>query len=219
MTNTERSIIGQANDSLNVRENGWRASADIWLEAAYQMLIDKGIDAVRILPLAEKLQISRTSFYWFFRDRDMLLNALLRKWQEQNTPALHRQAAAPARNLAEATLNIIDCWLDNSLFDNHLEHAIRGWALQSTAVNDAIKQADIERLAIIQQMFIRFGTEPMIAEVKSRALYLTHLGYISTKMDIDIPTRLRLVPAYVALFTGALPDEISLNILQRKYRV
>ncbi|MBX8803545.1 TetR/AcrR family transcriptional regulator, partial [Ochrobactrum sp. MR28] len=71
-------------------DSGWRGSKELWLGAAYQVLLESGVDNVRILPLAKMLKLSRTSFYWFFKDREALLEALLQLWQEKNTTALLR---------------------------------------------------------------------------------------------------------------------------------
>ena len=46
------------------------------LDAARQALLESGLDAVKIQPLATRLNLSRTSFYWFFKDRTALLDAL-----------------------------------------------------------------------------------------------------------------------------------------------
>src|SRR6202034_113315 len=70
-------IIKSHMDQSNMVEAGWRGSAEAWLDAAYEILIESGVDAVRIVPLSKKLKLSRTSFYWFFRDRESLLTALL----------------------------------------------------------------------------------------------------------------------------------------------
>lgn len=51
------------------QDAGWRGSPEGWLEAAYEALKESGIDAVRVMPLAKRLGLSRTSFYWFFEDR------------------------------------------------------------------------------------------------------------------------------------------------------
>lgn len=59
------------------QDAGWRGSTEGWLEAAYEALKESGIDAVRVMPLAKRLGLSRTSFYWFFEDREQLLAALL----------------------------------------------------------------------------------------------------------------------------------------------
>lgn len=58
-----------------------RASAEIWVDAAYEQLIAEGVDSIRIVPLAEKLNLSRTSFYWVFDSRDALLEAVLERWR------------------------------------------------------------------------------------------------------------------------------------------
>ncbi|MCF7646815.1 TetR/AcrR family transcriptional regulator [Bacillus subtilis] len=199
------------------QESGWRGSKELWLEAAYQLLVEGGIDNVRILSLAKMLKLSRTSFYWFFKDREALLDALLLLWQEKNTSSLLRQAQAPAASLADATLNLFDCWLDNKLFDSILEHAIRSWGVQSPAVAQALKEADTLRMEAIKLMFIRHGSEPLVADVRSRALYLTQIGYISMNTQEDTATRLLRVPSYVAIFSGALPSQQELENFQQRH--
>lgn len=199
------------------QESGWRGSKELWLEAAYQLLVEGGIDNVRILSLAKMLKLSRTSFYWFFKDREALLDALLLLWQEKNTSSLLRQAQAPAASLADATLNLFDCWLDNKLFDSILEHAIRSWGVQSPAVAQALKEADTLRMEAIKLMFIRHGSEPLVADVRSRALYLTQIGYISMNTQEDTATRLLRVPSYVAIFSGALPSQQELESFQQRH--
>lgn len=199
------------------QESGWRGSKELWLEAAYQLLVEGGIDNVRILSLAKMLKLSRTSFYWFFKDREALLDALLLLWQEKNTSALLGQSQLHAASLAEATLNLFDCWLNNNLFDSQLEHAIRSWGVQSPTVAQALTEADTMRMEAIKHMFIRHGSEPLVADVRSRALYLTQIGYISMNTQEDTATRLLRVPSYVAIFSGALPSQQELENFQRRH--
>lgn len=184
---------------------GGRGSRDLWLGAAYRTLIEAGVDAVRILPLGKKVDLSRTSFYWFFADREALLDALLDLWREKNTGNLVRQAAAYADSLAEAVLNIFDCWLDADLFDAQFEFAVRSWALQSAPVSAEIETADAARLAAMAELFMRFGVEAGSAEVRARTLYLTQIGYISMKSAEDLALRMARIPHYVEIFTGTLP--------------
>ncbi|MIL09334.1 TetR/AcrR family transcriptional regulator, partial [Salmonella enterica subsp. enterica] len=100
-----------------MNESGWRGSTEVWLNAAYDALLESGVDAVKILPLSERLNLSRTSFYWFFKDREALLAALIERWRDKNTGNFVRQCEAYAETLAEAMLNVFDCWLDRELFD------------------------------------------------------------------------------------------------------
>lgn len=201
----------------NDGESGWRGSKELWLDAAYQVLLESGIDNVRILTLAKILKLSRTSFYWFFKDRDALLDALLQLWQEKNTTALLRQAGTDAQSLSEATLNLFDCWLDRAVFDSSFEHAVRSWGVQSPAVAQALNEADATRLEAIRSMFVRHGCEPLLADVRSRALYLTQIGYISLNTNEDVATRMQRVPSYVAIFSGTLPSARELEQFHQRH--
>lgn len=187
-------------------DTGWRGSIDGWLEAAYDALLEGGVDAVKILPLAKRLKLSRTSFYWFFRDREELLAALIARWRDKNTGNLIRQAEAYAESIAEATLNVFDCWLDRDLFDAKFEFAIRSWALQSEEILKEVQAADNARLAALGSMFERFGHEPVAADVRARTLYLVQIGYISMQTEEDLDLRLKRIPEYVAIFTGTAPE-------------
>ncbi|MGL3608815.1 TetR/AcrR family transcriptional regulator [Rhizobium sp. G187] len=192
-------------------DSGWRGSLEGWLEAAYEALLDGGVDAVKILPLANRLKLSRTSFYWFFKDRDELLSALLQRWREKNTGNLVTQAEAYAETIAEATLNVFDCWLDRDLFDAPFEFAVRSWSLQSADILAAVQAADQTRLEALSQMFTRYGFDPVAADVRARTVYLVQIGYISMQSREDLELRLQRIPQYIEIFTGtrAEPREIE----------
>lgn len=184
---------------------GWRGSREAWLDAAHEALLDAGVDSVRILPLARKLRLSRTSFYWFFIDREELLAGLLGRWRDRNTGNLVNQAGAYAETLAEGLLNVCDCWLDASLFDSRFEFAVRSWALQSPEVQAEVQAADALRLAALAALFRRFGHGEISADVRARTVYLTQIGYISMQTSEDLALRLARIPAYIEVFAGAKP--------------
>ena len=192
-------------------DTGWRGSIDGWLEAAYDALLEGGVDAVKILPLAKKLKLSRTSFYWFFKDREELLAALIARWRDKNTGNLVRRAEAYAESIAEATLNVFDCWLDTALFDAKFEFAIRSWALQSEEILGEVQAADNARLEALGRMFERFGHEPVAADVRARTLYLVQIGYISMQTEEELELRLKRIPEYAAIFTGTLPEQREID--------
>ncbi|WP_185985487.1 TetR/AcrR family transcriptional regulator [Aureimonas mangrovi] len=186
-------------------DGGWRGSPDIWLNVAYDALLEGGVDAVRIQVLAKTLDLSRTSFYWFFKDRDALLAALIERWRETNTRNIVLRSQAYAETIAEAMLNVFDCWLDRALFDAPFEFAVRSWALQSEDTLREVQEADRDRLAALGEMFKRFGFAESEADVRARTVYLVQIGYISMQTREDSETRLRRLPDYVEIFTGTRP--------------
>lgn len=192
-------------------EASGRGSLEGWLRAAYENLVESGVDAVRIAPLSERLNLSRTSFYWFFKDRDELLAALIEQWRNKNTRNLIAQADAYAESIAEAILNVFDCWLDPDLFDSRFEFAVRSWAQRSASVATEIKDADAARIMALKNMFGRFGFAPLPADVRARTVYLTQIGYISMQTKEDLSTRMSRIPHYMEIFTGQAPQERELE--------
>lgn len=184
---------------------GWRGTPDVWLDAAYDLLVTTGIDSVKVLPLAARLGLSRTSFYWHFADREALLAALLDRWAEKNTANLLSRCAAPAATVAEAMLNIMDCWVRPDLFDSRLDFAIRNWAQADAAVAAKVGLADQARIAALDAVFRRFGFGADEADTRARTVYLTQVGYIAIKSQETIAERLRRIPAYVLTFGGQAP--------------
>lgn len=191
-------------------ETGWRGSRDGWLEAGYQALIENGIDAVKIQPLAKRLNLSRTSFYWFFQDREALLDALSQGWAERTTTPLLAATGEYAETLTEAMLNVLACFLSDR-FDSRLEFAVRSWALQDETVAQSIRAADEARLQALRDMLIRWKITEDFADVRARAIYLTQIGYISMRAQENMSTRLERIPNYVEIYTGqpAHPRELA----------
>jgi AcrR family transcriptional regulator len=192
-------------------DSGWRGSQEGWLEAAYDSLLESGVDSVKILPLAKRLNLSRTSFYWFFKDREELLGALITRWREKNTGNLVRQSEAYAESLAEAMLNVFDCWLNKDLFDSQFEFAVRSGALHSPDNLAEVQEADRVRVEALGRMFMRFGYEEGPADVRARTTYLVQIGYISMQSREDLALRMKRIPEYIAIYTGQIPQQRELD--------
>ncbi len=192
-------------------DSGWRGSQEVWLQAAYEALLETGVESVKILPLGKKLNLSRTSFYWFFKDREELLAALLTRWREKNTGNLVKQCEAYAESIVEAMFNVFDCWISPELFDPRFEFAVRSWALQSEDISTEIENADRARLSALQNMFMRFGHAELDADVRARTTYLVQIGYVSMRTKENISLRMKRIPHYVEVYTGIAPQQRDLD--------
>ncbi|MGH3481097.1 MAG: TetR/AcrR family transcriptional regulator, partial [Nocardioidaceae bacterium] len=62
-----------------------KVTAEDWEIAALDALADGGLAAVAIEPIAERLGASKGSFYWYFTNRDALIRAALRRWEQHHT--------------------------------------------------------------------------------------------------------------------------------------
>ena len=57
--------------------DGARLTRDNWLDEAFQAVVAGGFENVKVMALAEKLKVTRGSFYWHFTDHADLIGSLL----------------------------------------------------------------------------------------------------------------------------------------------
>lgn len=71
--------------------------ANAWIDGALAAILEGGVAAVAVEPLARALGVTKGSFYWHFRDRDALLGALVDRWVSRTDALLAevRDIAAP----------------------------------------------------------------------------------------------------------------------------
>jgi AcrR family transcriptional regulator len=192
-------------------------TANLWLSAAYDALIGGGVEAVKVMSLAKRTGLTRTGFYWHFKDLSALLEALLTRWDQTNTGNLEARAAKPARTITEAMLNVFDCWHDAGLFDASLDLAVRNWARLDPAVQVLLDRADVRRTRALIEMFERFFYGPEDAEVRAKTVIYTQIGYFSMR-TIDPPLeRLARVPGYARVFTGVEPTAAELAAFRTRH--
>jgi len=195
-----------------------RGSKDIWLNAAYELLISEGIDAVKVMPLAKRLNLTRTGFYWFFEDITELHSAMVLRWENQNTGNLVDRCKADASNICEALFNVMDCWLDPGLFDAPLDLAIRNWARVDANLQLRLSDADSQRIEAVADMFTRHAFSKEQADVRSLTVIYTQIGYISMQVTENGPDRLARVQHYVELFASVRPTAGDVEHFLNRHR-
>jgi len=191
--------------------NNTKVTREDWMRIALATLMAQGVDAVRVMPLSESLGVSRSSFYWYFKDRDDLLDQLLLHWRDTNTRAIVERAGREAANIIRAVLNVFECWIDEDTFNPALDAAIRSWSRQSTPVLKAVDQADADRVLAIRSMYLRFGYTEEDAFIRARVLYYMQIGYYAMDLGETLDQRLSHLSAYLRSFTGVEPSREDLR--------
>ena len=191
-----------------------RASEDMWLNAAHEVLCESGVEAVKVMPLAKRLGLTRTGFYWHFKDRDALLEAMVARWEDKNTGNLIARCEAYAETICEAMFNLFDCWLDADLFDARLDLAIRNWARNDLALQPRLDRADARRRKAITDMYLRFGFSDAQATARAMTVIYTQVGYISMQIEEDREERIARMPDFIEVYTDARPSDAE----ERRFR-
>lgn len=192
---------------MNIPQSRQRGSKELWLDAAYEMLVSNGIEAVKVMALAKKLNLSRTGFYWFFADLGALHAEMIERWERRNTGNLVAACEVPAANVCQALFHVMDCWLDPKLFDARLDLAIRNWARIDAGLQHRLNEADQCRLDAIAQLFRRYDFSHEQAKTRSMTVIYTQIGYISMHVEENRDERLQRVQRYVEIFSGVVPTK------------
>ena len=145
---------------------------DTWIEAATAVLVDQGIDHVRVDVLAQQLGVTRGSFYWHFRDREDLLRRVLQAWRERATEQLTVRLEQATADAVAQLRDVLSLPFRGRAATRaaRIELAIRAWARRDAMARQAVDEADASRIGYIAQVFSSLGFS--IAEARARAFLL-----------------------------------------------
>lgn len=183
-----------------------KVTREDWLNVARDILVSDGVAEVKVLAIGERLGVSRSSFYWYFKSRKHLLEALLDDWETRNTATIETYCAKPAKTITEAVCNFFRCFLDPDLFDRGLDFAVREWSRRDGMVRQRIDSADRKRLDAATAMFERHGYASGDADIRARILYFMQLGYHALEVRESLEERFSRLEGYIVGFTGQDAD-------------
>ena len=100
-----------------------------WIGAAKDALIRAGINAVKVVPLARRLHVTRGSFYWHFKSLSELHKELLKAWERTNTEPFERALlTGEAPHAIKEFQTVIDLWVQEKDYCPAFDTAVRDWA-------------------------------------------------------------------------------------------
>ncbi len=142
---------------------------EAWVDAATEVLVDQGIDHVRVDVLATQLGVTRGSFYWHFRDREELLRRVLQAWRERSTEQLTARLESASAEPREQLRDVLSLPFRGRAAQRaaRIELALRAWARRDAMARHAVDEADASRIGYIAQLFSALGFG--VAEARARA--------------------------------------------------
>jgi AcrR family transcriptional regulator len=151
---------------------------EAWIEAATDVLVNQGIDHVRVDVLAQRLGVTRGSFYWHFRDRSELLSRVLAEWRRAATENLTARLAQARADPRDQLRDVISLPFRGRSATRaaRIELAIRAWARRDDVARQAVDEADAARMGYIAQVFSGLGFAPLEARQRAFLLYAYVVG-------------------------------------------
>ena len=149
-----------------------RLTPETWVVGATEMLVDHGIDSVRVDVLAKALRITRGSFYWHFKDRQELLQSVLKAWQDAATEQIIERFESGNSEPRQLIKELLSLPFRGKAARRaaKIELAIRAWARRDPMARQAVDEVDSRRISYIAQCFSALGFP--IKEARARAFML-----------------------------------------------
>jgi AcrR family transcriptional regulator len=148
-------------------------SAKDWLSHGLKTLSKEGFAALRVVPLAKAMGVSRGSFYWHFADIDAFHAEILELWRDIAAERIIADIEA-----ASEKDNALELLLRRVLGEQRgLENAVRRWAVVDFAARDAVQAIDKRRVSYVEGLLRTAGVTPDDARLRAQILYWAYLGF------------------------------------------
>jgi AcrR family transcriptional regulator len=198
---------GSHNHRIRIMTRRARAAAtgqlsrEDWVRGAIEFLATNSVDALRVDVLANRLGVTKGSFYWHFESRDELLHAVVELWRQYMVTDiqawLRTNAGTPLSRLKRLLRTAISPRVD--VPGGPLELTLRDWARRDRRVDEVVRQVDAERIAILTGLYRDLGLPQREAESHAFA-YMSYLvGGRSMLFSADqreIERRLRIAEQF-----------------------
>lgn len=153
-----------------------------WVDAAHDAFRAGGLGAVRVEAVARALGVTKGSFYWHFDDRRALVDAVVARWEaEQTEEVIARSAAggAPRERLA-ALFAEVASRAGRRTGERHLylEAAHEG-------VTDAVRRVTARRVAHVADLLVEHGLPAAVAQRRAVVAVAAAVG--TDQLDDVLP--------------------------------
>ncbi|MBU1364811.1 MAG: TetR/AcrR family transcriptional regulator [Gammaproteobacteria bacterium] len=142
-----------------------------WVDEAIEVLAREGISGLRVEVLAKRCGVTKGSFYWHFKDRQALLNAVLEQWKVGRIRDIEKTTSVAAGQESQQLHYAIEVYgASRNRKGMAIELAVRDWARHDPQAAAVVESVDLYRLECTRKLFVAAGMSD--AEAKSRSLLL-----------------------------------------------
>ena len=158
---------------------GNRLGPTEWVNAGLKALAKYGFPALKADTLANRLRISRGSFYWHFAHVSAFHAAILSRWRE-----------IVLSNILEKIEGATEGRLETALYrafstDPETERAVRAWATFDEQANSAAEAVDAERIRHLQELLVNAGVPPAAAKSHAYIMNWAYVGFALSSAHLE----------------------------------
>jgi AcrR family transcriptional regulator len=169
-----------------------------WIKEGLELLREKGIHAVKVEVLACRLGVTKGSFYWYFQNRDALLQEMLGHWERVLTDDVINAVQNLEGSLREKLSTILTIVDDH--MDENIEKSMTSWSFRDERANIVVNRVVRNRIDFMKDLFIKDGFSDEDAELRARLMHSFVAGdrfYPSTCEAKNSSERKKMLQSFV----------------------
>lgn len=149
-------------------------SREMWLEAGLGRLGEGGRSAVRVEVLAQRLGVTKGSFYGHFAGRGEFLEEMLETWERRSTTDVIRRVEERGGDARVKIRRAGALTFSTELLPVDL--AVREWARSDPAVAERLRRVDNRRMDYLRHLFGAICSDPDEVEARSMLAFCLLIG-------------------------------------------
>ena len=153
------------------RKKRSRLTREAWLAQALDILADNP-EHLRIDEMAERLHVSKGSFYWHFENRSDFVHSLAEYWRDTNTQTVADAVEQNAGSAEERLYELMRLIVEERAAQYDL--AVRAWARHEPEIVSVIQEVDEIRLKTLRDIFGEMGFKEPELGVRARLFVVMH---------------------------------------------
>ena len=174
-----------------------RSSRQDWIEAALDLLAERGIEGVRIDRLCERVAMTKGSFYHHFEGREDLLDAVADYWANTQPKAsvavFEDPQLEPVERLAAVSRLVTERGIGRR------DHAMRAWGTADERAARAVRLADRQILDLQERLLRDLGVPAGEVQPLAQVLFFATIGAYDSLTRLPAGSRRQLASYLIRL--------------------
>ncbi len=183
---------------MNQAEKKQRLSREAWLQQALDILAEDP-EHLRIDELADRLGVSKGSFYWHFENRSEFILAMAEYWRDRLTIEPINDLSLVGGSAEDRLYALMRKITENRL--GHYDLAVRAWARHEPSIMSVIRDVDRARMRELNELFLEIGFDEEEARMRARLFVVCHSFDEALSLQLNRKEALKQIDTRHAFFT------------------
>ena len=183
---------------MNQSEKKSRLTRETWLQQALDVLAEDP-EHLRIDELAEKLGVSKGSFYWHFDNRSDFIYSMAAYWRDVYTASVADLISEFGGSAKDRLRAIMQQILENKIAQYDL--AVRAWSRHEPSIRPVIREVDEIRTKTVHDAFLQLGFDEAEASMRARVFLVCHSLEDALSISLSQKEARKQIETRLAFFT------------------